>query len=53
MTALSSWRFWAVLSAIFAALTTISRKSGSRIGSDLATFIRTIVVIVTLGFCWR
>jgi transporter family protein len=41
---------WAVLSAIFAALTAIFAKVGvENINSDLATFIRTIVVIVTLG----
>jgi bacterial/archaeal transporter family protein len=46
----SSWQFWAVLSAIFAALTAIFAKVGvENINSDLATFIRTIVVIVTLG----
>lgn len=46
----SSWQVWAVLSAIFAALTAIFAKVGvENIGSDLATFIRTIVVIVTLG----
>ena len=47
----SSWQIWAVLSAIFAALTAIFAKVGvENINSDLATFIRTIVVIVTLGF---
>ncbi len=47
----SSWQVWAVLSAIFAALTAIFAKVGvENINSDLATFIRTIVVIVTLGF---
>ena len=51
MTLWSSWQFWAVLSAIFAALTAIFAKVGvENINSDLATFIRTIVVIVTLGF---
>ena len=40
-----------MLSAIFAALTAIFAKVGvENISSDLATFIRTIVVIVTLGF---
>jgi transporter family protein len=49
-TALSSWQFWAVLSALFAALTAIFAKVGvENIGSDLATFIRTLVVIVLLG----
>ena len=51
MSALSSWQFWAVLSAIFAALTAIFAKVGvENVNSDLATFIRTVVVIVTLGF---
>ena len=49
--ALGSWQVWAVLSAVFAALTAIFAKVGvENIGSDLATFIRTIVVVVTLGF---
>ena len=39
------------MSAVFAALTAIFAKVGvENINSDLATFIRTIVVIVTLGF---
>jgi len=51
MNAWSTWQFWAVLSAVFAALTAIFAKVGvENINSDLATFIRTIVVIVTLGF---
>jgi transporter family protein len=51
MNALSTWQSWAVLSALFAALTAIFAKVGvENISSDLATFIRTIVVIVTLGF---
>jgi transporter family protein len=46
----SSWLLWALLSAAFAALTAIFAKVGvENIGSDLATFIRTIVVVVTLG----
>ncbi|MGC1467239.1 MAG: EamA family transporter [Pseudolabrys sp.] len=48
---LSSWQIWAVGSAIFAALTAIFAKIGvENVNSDLATFIRTIVVIVTLAF---
>jgi len=48
---LSSWQVWAVGSAIFAALTAIFAKIGvENVNSDLATFIRTIVVIVTLAF---
>lgn len=51
MTVWSSWQTWALLSALFAALTAIFAKVGvENINSDLATFIRTIVVIVTLGF---
>ncbi|MFZ3032469.1 MAG: EamA family transporter [Parvibaculum sp.] len=47
----SSWIFWALLAAIFAALTAIFAKVGiEHIDSDLATFIRTVVIIVTLGF---
>jgi transporter family protein len=47
----SSWIFWALLAAVFAALTAIFAKVGiENIDSDLATFIRTIVIIVTLGF---
>ena len=47
--ALSSWQVWAVLSAVFAALTAISAKVGvENINSDLATLIRTIVVVCIL-----
>src|SRR6201997_4715966 len=48
--AFSSWQFWAVLSAVFAALTAIFAKVGvENVNSDLATFIRTIVVICILA----
>eukprot|EP01037_Dinobryon_pediforme_P013007 gene13007-13109_t len=41
-----SWAFWAVLSAIFAALTAIFGKIGvSEISSDFATLIRTLVIL--------
>ena len=47
---LESWWFWAVLSAAFAALTAIFAKVGiENVNSDFATFVRTIVIIVTLG----
>ncbi|MFZ0723354.1 MAG: EamA family transporter [Xanthobacteraceae bacterium] len=47
---LQSWQLWAVLSAVFAALTAIFAKVGvENINSDLATFIRTIVVVCVLG----
>ena len=49
-TAFSSWQFWAVLSAVFAALTAIFAKVGvENVNSDLATFIRTIVVVCILA----
>jgi transporter family protein len=45
-----SWQVWAVLSACFAALTAIFAKVGvEHVGSDFATFIRTIVILVILG----
>jgi len=48
--AFSSWQLWAVLSAVFAALTAIFAKIGvENVNSDLATFIRTIVVVAVLG----
>jgi transporter family protein len=47
---LSTWQAWAVLSAIFAALTAIFAKVGiAGIDSDLATLIRTGVVILALA----
>ena len=47
---LSSWQLWAVLSAVFAALTTIFAKIGvENVNSDLATLIRTLVVICILA----
>jgi len=46
----SSWQLWAVLSAIFAALTAIFAKVGvENVNSDLATFIRTIIVVCVLA----
>jgi transporter family protein len=47
---LSSWQVWAVLSAMFAALTAIFAKVGVEdINPDLATFIRTIIVLISLS----
>ena len=47
---LSAWQFWALLSATFAALTAICAKIGvSEVDSDLATFIRTIVIFFVTG----
>jgi transporter family protein len=47
---LTYWQFWAVLSAVFAALTAIFAKIGiEKINSDFATFIRTIVILAVLS----
>ena len=47
---LSSWQVWAVLSAVFAALTAIFAKVGVEdINPDLATFIRTIIVLISFS----
>lgn len=44
------WQFWAFLSAVFAALTAIFGKVGvAGVNSDLATLIRTVVIIVVLS----
>ncbi len=49
-----SWQYWAVLSAVFAALTAIFAKIGIRgVDSDLATLVRTAVILVVLSvFVW-
>lgn len=45
-----SWIFWAISAAIFAALTAIFAKVGvTHIDSDLATLLRTIVVVAFLA----
>lgn len=45
-----SWQFWALLAAVFAALTAIFAKVGiENVGSDYATFIRTAIILVVLG----
>lgn len=45
-----SWRFWALLSAGFAALTAILAKIGvSGVDSDVATLVRTIVILGLTG----
>ena len=47
---ISSWQFWALLSAAFAALTAIFAKVGvENVNSDFATFIRTLVIIGALA----
>ncbi|HMK80912.1 MAG TPA: EamA family transporter [Xanthobacteraceae bacterium] len=45
-----SWQFWAVLSAVFAALTAIFAKIGvENVNADFATFMRTIVILLCLA----
>lgn len=49
-TLLASWQGWALLSAIFAALTAIFAKVGMQtIDSDFATFVRTIIILAALS----
>jgi len=50
----SSWFLWAALSAVFAALTAIFAKIGIHgVDSDLATLVRTVIILVILGaFVW-
>jgi transporter family protein len=49
-TLVSSWQFWAVLSAVFAALTAIFAKVGvEEVPADLATFLRTVIILALLG----
>jgi len=54
MSSSTSWFYWALLSAVFAALTAIFAKVGIKgVDSDLATLIRTAIIIVVLSaFVW-
>lgn len=46
----SGWFYWALLSAVFAALTAIFAKVGIQgMDSDLATLIRTAIIIIVLS----
>ncbi|KDP88117.1 EamA family transporter [Cupriavidus basilensis] len=50
MASSTGWFHWALLSAVFAALTAIFAKIGLEgINSDLATLVRTAVIIVVLS----
>jgi len=50
MTPSASWLYWALMSAMFAALTAIFAKIGIQgVNSDLATLIRTAIIIVLLS----
>lgn len=47
---INDWFYWALLSAIFAALTAIFVKVGIQdVDADLATLIRTAIIIVALS----
>jgi len=51
MTTPHSWFYWAIMSAVFAALTAIFAKIGIQgINSDFATLIRTFIISVVLVF---
>lgn len=54
MTTSTHWFFWAALSAAFAALTAIFAKIGIQgVDSDLATLVRTLIIVVVLSaFVW-
>ena len=47
---MDAWLFWALLSALFAALTAIFAKVGvSEVHPDVATFVRTFVVLAAVA----
>src|SRR5713226_6414480 len=49
MVSASNWFFWALLSAVFAALTAIFAKVGLEgVDSDLVTLVRTFVIMAVL-----
>ena len=54
MTTSTTWFYWALLSAVFAALTAIFAKIGIHgVDSDLATLVRTAIIIIVLSaFVW-
>jgi transporter family protein len=46
---MAAWQMWALLSAVFAALTAVFAKIGvAEINPDVATLIRTIVILILL-----
>jgi transporter family protein len=54
MTTTTSWFYWAIMSAVFAGFTAIFAKIGIQdVDSDLATLVRTAIIIVVLSaFIW-
>jgi transporter family protein len=50
MLSMHSWFYWALLSAVFAAMTAIFAKIGlDGVDSDYATLIRTLVILLVLS----
>ena len=50
MSTLADWFYWALLSAVFAALTAIFAKIGLEgVDSDLASLVRTFIIVGVLG----
>jgi len=50
MNSSAGWFYWALLSAIFAALTAIFAKVGIQgVDSDLATLVRTVIIVIVLS----
>ena len=50
MSTSTSWFYWALLSAAFAALTAIFAKIGIQgVDSDLATLVRTVIILIGLA----
>jgi bacterial/archaeal transporter family protein len=46
---MASWQIWALLSAVFAALTAIFAKVGvEQVSPDVATLLRTVVILVAM-----
>jgi transporter family protein len=54
MASSNSWFYWALMSAVFAAMTAIFAKIGIQgVDSDLATLVRTAIIMVVLSaFVW-
>ncbi len=54
MSSLPYWLVYALLSAVFAALTAVFAKAGLKnVNSDLATAIRTaVILVITWGIVW-
>jgi transporter family protein len=54
MASSAEWFYWALCSAVFAALTAIFAKIGIQgVDSDLATLVRTAIIgVILAGFVW-